>query len=307
MPILKNTNLGGFDNPIALPETQGQARSWQEANRAWWESHPMRYDWTEQIDYPEFTKEFYAEIDRRFFADAEVYLPSKRLPFDYLIDFESLYDKDVLEIGVGSGSHAALLATYARSVTGIDLTDYAIRSTSERMKCFGLNARILQMDAEHMEFEDNQFDFIWTWGVIHHSSNTRQILSEMRRVLRPGGRAVVMVYHRSFWNWYIVNGLLRGVILGQMRKAGSLHRTVQRWTDGAIARYYSVPEWKKLASEFFIVEDILVCGSKAEIIPLQAGGIKQTIMAITPNRMSRFFTNNLRMGSFLVSQLLSPA
>jgi SAM-dependent methyltransferase len=306
MPILKSTNLEGFENPIALPESQEQARSWQEANQAWWESHPMRYDWTEQIGYPEFTKEFYLEIDRRFFADAEVYLPSSRIPFDRILDFESLRDKDVLEIGVGNGSHAGLLASYARSFTGIDLTDYAIKSTSERMHCFGLNARILQMDAEHMEFEDNQFDFIWTWGVIHHSSDTHQVLSEMRRVLRPGGRAVVMVYHRSFWHWYVVNGLLRGVALGQIRKSGSLHGTVQRWTDGAIARYYTIPEWKNLVSEFFVVDDVKVYGSKAEIIPLPAGRAKQAIMSITPNKISRLLANNLRMGGFLVSYLVKP-
>ena len=68
------------------------------------------------------------------------------------------------------------------------------------------------MDAEKMDFADASFDFIWTWGVIHHSSNTRQILSEMSRILRPGGRAVVMVYHRSFLYYYVFNGFFRGVL-----------------------------------------------------------------------------------------------
>ena len=43
----------GFDNPTALPQTPEQAEQWQQANRSWWESHPMRYDFTEvvEVDY----------------------------------------------------------------------------------------------------------------------------------------------------------------------------------------------------------------------------------------------------------------
>jgi SAM-dependent methyltransferase len=110
----------------------------------------MRYDFTDQISMPEFSRGFYEEIDRRFFQDANDYMPWTNIPFDPLIDFEALRRQDVLEIGVGNGSHAALLASHAKSFTGIDLTDYAVKSTSERLKCFRLSGRILQMDAEQM-------------------------------------------------------------------------------------------------------------------------------------------------------------
>ena len=266
----------------------------------------MRYDWKEHVGYEEFTKEFYQEIDRRFFSDAKVYMPSKHVPFDALIDFHALGELDVLEIGVGNGSHAALLAQYAHSFTGIDLTNYAVKSTSERMRCFGLRGTILQMDAEHMEFGDGAFDLIWSWGVIHHSSNTRQVLSEIHRVLRPGGRAVIMVYHRNFWNWYVVNGLLHGVVQGQIFKTKSVHGTVQRWTDGAIARYYTIAEWKASVSKFFGVDKVSIYGSKSEIIPLPGGKLKQAVVSVVPNGLSRFLTNHCRMGGFLVSVLNKP-
>src|SRR5206468_2314200 len=129
---------------------------------------------------------------------------------DPLIDFDQLQNKDVLEIGVGNGSHAALLARHSGSFTGIDLTDYAVESTSKRLKCFGLAGIVRQMDAEQMPFADRSFDFVWSWGVIHHSSDTRKILSEIARVLRPGGRAVTMVYHRNWWNYYLFGGLING-------------------------------------------------------------------------------------------------
>lgn len=308
MPIshLKGSLPEGFNNPTALPQDAEQAQQWQEANRSWWENNPMRYDFGDRIEHPEFSREFYEEIDRRFFSDAEKYMPSKKVPFDALIDFEALAHQDVLEIGVGNGSHAQLLASHARSYNGIDLTAYAVRSTSERMKRFGLdgpNVTIQQMDAERMRFADESFDFIWTWGVIHHSSNTRQILSEMRRVLRPGGRAVTMVYYRNLWNYYIYAGLFGGLIKGHLWKTGSLHQTRQHETDGAIARFYSIPEWRGLVREFFTVEDVSVCGSKPEIVPLPRGRLKNGVLKAIPDSVSRFMTNNCRMGTFLVSVL----
>ena len=293
----------GFTGPTALSQNIEQARQWQEANRLWWESHPMRYDWKEEVSFEEFTKEFYREIDKRFFSEVEEYMPWKKIPFDFLIDFDSLRSKDVLEIGVGNGSHTELLAQYARSLTGIDITDYAVKSTSQRMRCFGIRATIIRMDAEHMEFDDNTFDFIWTWGVIHHSSNTPQVLSEMRRVLRPGGRAITMVYHRNFWYWYIMGGLFRGIFNGNLLRTKSIHKTTQLSMDGAIARFYSVSEWRTVVSEFFRLERILVFGSKSHLIPLPNGNINKAVALLLPNRLCHFIANRCKLGGFLVSIL----
>lgn len=299
----KNDIPDGFSHPTALPGSSDQERKWQEANRSCWENHPMRYDWKARIPYREFSKEFYQEIDSRFFKNANEYMPWKKIPFDFLIDFSSLSDKDVLEIGVGNGSHAQLLAQHACSFTGIDITEYAVKSTSERMRCFKVKATIIRMDAEHLEFNDNSFDFIWSWGVVHHSSNPQKILEEMRRVLRSGGKAITMVYHRNYWNYYIMGGLFRGILQGDLLRTKSLHKTVQRYTDGAIARFYTISEWESLVSDIFLVERIAIFGSKAEIIPLPAGRVKKFIMEVIPNNLSRFFTNKMEMGSFLVSVL----
>jgi Methyltransferase domain len=79
------------------------------------------------------------------------------------------------------GTHAQLIAKHARSYVGIDLTEYAVAATRRRLEIAGLPGTVLQMDAEKMEFADRRFDLIWTWGVIHHSSSTERILTEMRR------------------------------------------------------------------------------------------------------------------------------
>lgn len=262
----------------------------------------MRYDWRDSVSHEEFSRGFFDEIDRRFFGEAEKYMPWEKMPFEALIDFPGIANKDVLEIGVGNGSHAQLLAATARSFTGIDLTDYAVKSTSERLKLRGLKGRVERMDAEKLTFPDNSFDLIWTWGVIHHSSNTAGILREMHRVLRPGGTATVMVYHRNFWNYYVMAGLFHGMLRGELLKKRSLHSIMQGHTDGAIARYYTGRDWNALVAPWF--DSVLsVYGGKQELFPLPAGRVKQAIVNAVPNPVTRFFTNRCRMGTFLVSQL----
>jgi len=230
-------------------------------------------------------------------------MPWRKVPFDALIDFENLRTRNILEIGVGNGSHAQLLATYAGSYTGIDLTSYAAESTSKRLNINNLKADIMQMDAEKLSFPDETFDFIWTWGVIHHSSNTKQILKEMHRVLKPGGEAIVMVYNRGWWNYYICGGLIHGIIFGKYFKDGSLFKIMQGITDGALARYYTPTSWNMLVQDFFQVKYIIVKGSKSELFPIPGGRIKNTIMRIIPNAITRFLTNKCRMGSFLISKI----
>lgn len=297
----------GFDSPTRLPQDEEQRQQWQAANKTWWENNPMRYDWEDnRINADQFSKEFYLATDHLFFSGAKRAIGWRTLPFDRLIDFEELRDRDVLEIGVGRGSHAQLLANHAKSYTGIDITDYAVKSTSERMKCFGIpHARILHMDAEDMDFPDGTFDYIWSWGVIHHSADTEKILREIRRVLRPGGKAVTMVYHRG-WNYYVRNGLVRGIIRGQLLKTKSLHAIAQTHIDGAIARHYSIDEWRTLTSKHFNVKDVQIFGTKVELVMLPGTTLKRLAMPLFPDPLSRFLTHRCKLGGFLVSSLERP-
>ena len=236
------------------------------------------------------------------FSDARTYLPWTERPFDALIDFQALKGKDVLEIGVGNGSHAQLLAGAARSFTGIDLTEYAVKSTAERLRLLGVPARIVRMDAESLDFPDGSFDFVWSWGVIHHSSDTARVLGQIHRVLRPGGKVTLMVYHRSWWNYYVICGLVHGLVRGELRRK-SMHAIMQRWTDGALARFYTVREWTQLVGDLFDIERVRIMGSKAEAIPLPAGRIKSAALRLIPDACTRLLLNNLRAGTYLVTVL----
>lgn len=300
--IFKDGKPEDFSNWTDLPHSEDQRNEWQSLNQSWWESNPMRYDFsTEKNPYEEYTKEFYEEIDKRFYHSVYQYMPWEKLPFDPLVDFEALHKKDVLEIGVGCGSHALLLAKHSRAFIGIDITEYAVNTTKKRLLCFGVQGDIRRMDAERLEFEDNSFDFIWSWGVIHHSSDTRKILKEIYRVLRPGGRVTIMVYHRSIWNTYTRGLLFLGIIRGGLLRNRSLNTLIQQSSDGALARYYTIQEWESLLSDLFIVENVSVFGSKSQLIPLTRGKTREFLASLVPNGLARFITNRPNIGCLLVS------
>jgi ubiquinone/menaquinone biosynthesis C-methylase UbiE len=292
----------GFDSPTQSPRDDAERGQWQSANRTWWESTPMRYDWRDEIVAPLGSEAYFIEIDRRFLASAEKYMPWVEAPFDQIIPYEQLRDQDVLEIGVGQGTHAQLLAPRCKSYTGIDLTSHAAEMTAQRLRLFNLPGKVLQMDAESTDFADSSFDFIWSWGVIHHSADTRQVLREMHRVLRPGGKCTVMVYYKSWWHYYFC-GFLRGVFQRQFKKQFSLHRVAQSATDGAIARYYTSREWRETTNGLFDVKSIQIYGLKGEIVPLPGGRLKQFLVDMVPDGVARFLVHRLRGGSFLVADM----
>jgi SAM-dependent methyltransferase len=95
----------------------------------------------------------------------------------------------------------------------VDLTAAGVALTRERLALEGLPAQVHQADAERLPFTDNQFDVVYSYGVLHHTPDTLRSIDELHRVLQPGGRAVVMLYQYPSWSvgWiWLRQGLLRG-------------------------------------------------------------------------------------------------
>jgi len=291
-----------FDAPTAAPASADQHDRWQSANRSWWEAHPMRYDWRQPVPGAPGELEWFREIDRRLF-EATV-LPAATRPFESLLPRDALAGKTVLEVGVGMGSHAQILAEAAGEFIGIDLTRPAVTATRRRLQLTGAcRAAVLQMDAENLAFPDAAFDLVWTWGVIHHSASTRRALEEIRRVLKPGGQALVMVYHRALVPWLVYAGLIRGLVRGDIFRNRGIHRLVQGFTDGAIARYYTPAEWRREISGLFEAESLEVYGNRGEALPLPGGRMKDSLTRCIPDPVLRFWLSACRQGTLLFSRL----
>ena len=133
------------------------------------------------------TSGYLAQMDKRYSLE----------PFiENFARFDASRDLDVLEIGVGLGADHQRLAQAGARLTGIDLTERAVEHTRRRFELFGLKSDLRVADAESLPFADESFDRVYSWGVLHHSPDTPHAIDEVWRVLRRGGEARVMIYHK---------------------------------------------------------------------------------------------------------------
>ncbi|HEX9702838.1 MAG TPA: class I SAM-dependent methyltransferase [Rhodospirillales bacterium] len=129
-----------------------------------------------------------------------------------------LKGKRVLEIGCGAGGHSALFARHGAVVTAVDITEKRVAATAAKFRLLGADAdgcRAMQADAEALPFVDASFDIVYSNGVLHHTRDIQKALDEAFRMLRPGGLAVIMLYCKSSWHYWINMWLCVGVLKGR--------------------------------------------------------------------------------------------
>ena len=103
----------------------------------------------------------------------------------------------VLEVGVGTGINLNL---YPRNchVTGIDLSTSMLEKARERVHKAGMrNVRLQEMDAAHLIFGDDTFDIVYAPYLVSVVPDPVQVVKEMRRVCKPGGKIVILNHFRS--------------------------------------------------------------------------------------------------------------
>ena len=165
--------------------------------------------------------------------------------------FSQYGSKNVLEIGVGLGSDHQQFAEAGAVLSGIDLTQRAIDHARSRFELFNLHSNLSVGDAEALDFKDNMFDLVFSWGVIHHSPNTSKAVSEIHRVLKPGAQAKVMIYYK----WSMVGLMLwvRYALLA-LKPWKSLSSVYAEFLESPGTKAYSVKEAKALFAAFHSVE-----------------------------------------------------
>jgi ubiquinone/menaquinone biosynthesis C-methylase UbiE len=170
----------------------------KERVRAFWQAHPCG------------TKFGDAEIGtREFFERVEAHRYTKEWHIPDAADFAGARGLSVLEIGCGLGTDGAQFAKAGASYTGVDLTDAAIELARKRFELFGLRGELQVADAENLNFANESFEVVYSHGVLHHTPDTTHAVSEIHRVLKPGGRAIVMLYHRDSYNYRVGIRILR--------------------------------------------------------------------------------------------------
>jgi ubiquinone/menaquinone biosynthesis C-methylase UbiE len=159
--------------------------------RDFWNENPCGTKFAqEQIGTPAF----FAAIEQHRYA-TEWHIP-------LVADFPRWRDNQVLEIGCGLGTDAVQFARAGAHYTGVDLTPRSIELVRSRFQQQQLNGDLRVADAENLPFPDNHFDLVYSHGVLHHTPDTQKAINEAHRVLKPGGRAMIMLYHRRSYNYY---------------------------------------------------------------------------------------------------------
>jgi|ETN02SMinimDraft_2_1059926.scaffolds.fasta_scaffold45501_2 ubiquinone/menaquinone biosynthesis C-methylase UbiE len=226
-------------------------------NKDYWNRNPMTYKpFNRDFLFPEDNSERILDNEEDFVFLNKSYLKENfylNSFFNTLNKNNFLKDSSVLDIGCGWGSSTVLLSKYSKKITAIDISTVAIEGARKNLIFNKINNyELIEMDAENLDFENNTFDYIFSWGVIHHSADPEKIIKEIYRVLNNGGKGTIMVYNKNslrFWLLGFYHLYFRRIIFWlQIKKYDYNWSNVsKKFTDGVYHKHY-IP--KKLKKEF---------------------------------------------------------
>lgn len=116
---------------------------------------------------------------------------------------EEVQGMAVLDAGCGTGIFSAIFARNgAGRVVGIDISPGSLETARGLKEKFNLaNVSFERQDMLQLPFADGTFDIVWAWGTVHHTTDPLRAISELARVLRPGGSIFLAVYKRTKLTW----------------------------------------------------------------------------------------------------------
>jgi len=175
----------------------------------------------------------HAASERDFFEKFRDYRYRTEWHIPLLVPFAESRGKQVLEIGTGNGAEGVMFALNGAQYTGVDLTDTALEATRKHFAVMGLTGKFQRENAEHLSFPGESFDWVFSHGVLHHTPNTQAAINEVYRVLKPGGRAIIMLYHKHSFNYYIriMTYMRLRVLFKILLRAGGWHRDRRAFAD----------------------------------------------------------------------------
>ncbi|QQR49710.1 class I SAM-dependent methyltransferase [bacterium] len=198
---------------------------------------------TEFIHEAKHSREYFEAIeDFRYTIEPEIFA---------FAQFTRFHNKKILEVGVGAGTDFLQWVRAGAQAYGVDLTQEAVTNVLHRLAIYNLTACDVHVaDAEKLNFDNNSFDLVYSWGVIHHSPDPVQCLREIVRVTKPGGAIKIMVYNRRSlfaWYQYLQFGLLLGKPFTSMKKILAQHQ------ESPGTQAYTFKEIKKILKDFPVI------------------------------------------------------
>ena len=193
----------------------------------------IRAYWNERIHDLEMTDAVVGSLE--FFDDLDEYRFDKLRYLPNVVDFEAYQDRDLLEIGCGIGTDLVRFARGGANVTGVDLAERSIDLARQNFELHAMTPADLRVaNGEALPFDDETFDVVYAHGVIQYTADPARLIAEARRVLRPEGEAIFMVYNRYSW----------------LSAMSALLRVGLEHADAPALRTFSFAEYRWLLSGF---------------------------------------------------------
>ena len=167
-----------------------------EAVRAYWGRHTLG---------KQYVRDRTLEVgSREFFAHIRPWMNPYKFPWHMERierEAERLRGAHLLEVGCGMGYDSLEFSKRGVRVTATDLTLAAVELATKHFAIEGVQAEDVRAEnVLALSFDDDTFDAVWAAGVLHHTGDIRQAVREIHRVLKPGGRAMMLdFYRRPSW------------------------------------------------------------------------------------------------------------
>lgn len=165
--------------------------------RHYWNTRPCNI---RHSTSPLGTKEYFDEVEARRYSNE---------PHNFTFpEFERWKGLRVLEIGCGIGTDAVNFARNGAIYTGVDLSLESINLAKKRFEVFELQGTFIECNAEELDkvfINNEKFDLIYSFGVIHHAPSPEKIVACLPNLLADNGLVKVMLYAKNSWKNILIN------------------------------------------------------------------------------------------------------
>ena len=207
--------------------------------RDYWDSHTLGLQYVRNRDLAVGSPEFFAHI-RPWMNPFKFPWIMERIVREAKI----LKGKHLLEIGCGMGYDSVEFLKRGVRVTATDLTSSAVALARRHFEIEGLKPEDVRVEnVLALGYGDAAFDAVWANGVVHATGDTRGALQEIRRVLKPGGRAIISHFYRKPSWMYVLSRLGREPI-------------EHREEDPPVNEFYTEKEILAMFEGFEIIEAV---------------------------------------------------
>ncbi len=230
MGAQRRAGLAGLPRAVRIKKMNGQgtqttgARLQDEKQRArdQWGQDPCGHVYAREEEFG--SREFFDRVERHRYEEYAPWMAD-------VMGFNEFRGARLLEIGCGMGTDLLQFARGGARCTGVDLTPRSVEITRHRFRLYDMPGDFLITDGERLPFADESFDVVYSNGVLHHTPDTAGAIREVHRVLRPGGTAKVMLYHRNSLGYWGELFLRRGVLGGEFLRGHSMKDVLSRWVE----------------------------------------------------------------------------